>query len=296
LGGPADVYAETDDEATFVEAARIAMASGRPFITIGLGTNLVVADAGFAGIVLRYTGAGIERHGNQLHVQAGAELQALVDSSVAAGFAGLEAMTGIPGSVGAAIHGNAGAYGQSISDTVRAVRFFDGCQVTELDRDACEFRYRASRFHRTRRGGLILSARFEFEPGDAAELAARSARILAERNRKFAPELRCAGSTFKNLILADLPAGAAAEVPATVVKGGKVPAAWFLDQVGACGLVVGGIRVKQDHANTLYNDGTGTAADFCALSDELRRRVRERFSIELEEEVQRLGFWGVSEP
>jgi UDP-N-acetylmuramate dehydrogenase len=290
LGGPADLYAETADEATFVEAARLAAASGQPWITIGLGTNLVVADAGYRGIVLRFAGADFQPHGSTITAQAGAELQALVDASIDAGLAGMEVMTGIPGTVGAAIHGNAGAYGQSISDCVRSVRFFDGAQVVELDHDACEFRYRASRFHRTRRGGLILSALFEFRPGDAAELRARATRIRDQRNQKFPSTLLCAGSTFKNLLLAELPAATSAKVPANVVKGGKVPAAWFLDQIGARGLSVGGIRVKQDHANTLYNDGTGTAADFAALSAELRRRVRERFAIELEEEVQRIGF------
>jgi len=114
--------------------------------------------------------------------------------------------------------------------------------------------------------------------------------ILAIRNRKYPPHMKCAGSIFKNLLWESLPPQARQAAPADIVKGGKVPAAWFLEQVGAKGMACGGVRVSEGHANTLYNAGGGTAADFCALAAELKRRVRERFGIELEEEVQYIGF------
>jgi UDP-N-acetylmuramate dehydrogenase len=102
--------------------------------------------------------------------------------------------------------------------------------------------------------------------------------------------MKCAGSIFKNLVLADLPGPASAQAPESVVREGKAPAAWFLEQVGAKGMAVGGIRVADHHANLLYNAGGGTARDLVALIAELKSRVRDRFGIELEEEVQYVGF------
>ncbi len=293
LGGPAAVFACTEDEGAFVEAVRRARASGAPWVVIGMGTNLIVADEGFPGIVLRYDGARIEVEGGRVRAQAGAALQALVDATIEAGLQGYEPMTGIPGNVGAAIYGNAGAYGASIADRITGVRFFDGERIRETNHAGCGFRYRESEFKRRRLRGepwLILSAEFAFPPGDAEDMRRKASEILAIRNRKYPPEMQCAGSIFKNLLLERLPEQARAAVPVQVVKGGKVPAAWFLEQAGAKGLACGGVRVSADHANTLYNAGGGTAAEFCALAAELKRRVRERFGIELEEEVQYIGF------
>jgi UDP-N-acetylmuramate dehydrogenase len=101
--------------------------------------------------------------------------------------------------------------------------------------------------------------------------------------------MKCAGSIFKNFLLRDLPADVAAEVPAAVVREGKVPAAWFLEQVGSKGARRGDIQVADYHANLIYNDGAGTARDLCALIADLKERVRERFGIEVEEEVQYVG-------
>lgn len=293
LGGPAAVFACTEDERAFVEAVRQAQEGEAPWVAIGMGTNLIVADEGFPGIVLRFDGARIHVEGNRVTAQAGAALQSLVDAAIDAGLQGYEPMTGIPGNVGAAVYGNAGAYGASISDRLVRVRYFDGAAVRETDHAGCGFRYRESEFKRRRLKGepwLILSAEFEFPAGNAAEMRRKADDILAIRNRKYPPDMKCAGSIFKNLLLDALPQAAREAAPPEVVKGGKVPAAWFLDQAGAKGLARGGIRVSADHANTLYNAGGGTAAEFRSLVGELKRRVREQFGIELEEEVQYIGF------
>lgn len=297
LGGPAAVFACTHDEAAFVEAVRAVRSSGAPWVVIGMGTNLIVSDDGFPGAVLRYDGSRIRVEGRCVRAEAGAALQSLVDTTIEAGLQGYEPMTGIPGNVGAAIYGNAGAYGASISDRIVRVRYFDGAAIRETDHAGCGFRYRESEFKRRRLKGepwLILSAEFAFPGGDAAEMRSRAEEILAIRNRKYPPEMKCAGSIFKNLLWENLPERARAAVPAEVIKGGKVPAAWFLDRAGAKGLAAGGIRVSADHANTLYNAGGGTAAEFLSLVAELKRRVREQFGIELEEEVQYIGFGEVT--
>jgi UDP-N-acetylmuramate dehydrogenase len=121
------------------------------------------------------------------------------------------------------------------------------------------------------------------------ELEQISAGILQVRNEKFPPPMKCAGSIFKNLLLRELPLAVAAGVPDAVVREGKIPAAWFLEQVGAKGMQRGDIHVAGYHANLLYNAGHGTARDLRDLIAELKRRVRESFGIEVEEEVQYVG-------
>lgn len=289
IGGPASLYAEARTETALVDAIKVLKRASVRHLVAGSGTNLVVADSGFPGVVLTFSGDSITVEANCVTVQAGASLQSLVDFAVAGGLKGLDSMTGIPGQVGAAIYGNAGAYGNSISDFVREVRFFDGMEIRTLDHAGCEFRYRSSVFKR-RKDWVILSAVLEFEIGDPAALAARAAWILETRNAKYPPEMCCAGSIFKNLILVELPARIQALVPPEVVKGGKVPSAWFLDVTGVKGMRSGGIRVAEYHANLIYNAGGGTARELRQVIEELKRRVRDRFGIDLEEEIQYVGF------
>ncbi len=289
VGGPAAILADTESEPAFVEALKVLGASAARWTVIGGGTNLIVSDNGYAGVVLRFRGAALARAGGRVEAQSGAALQSVVDFAVGHGLEGLERMTGIPGFAGGAIYGNAGAYGQSISDTLESVCAFDGQRVRRLDRAECEFRYRDSVFKRQKEW-LILTAVFGLRGGDAAALQASADEILATRNRKYPPDMRCAGSIFKNLILDELPEPVRAQVPAGVVKNGKVPAAWFLDQAGGRGLRSGGILVAEYHANLVYNDGAGTARELRGLIGELKRRVEARFGLPLEEEVQFLGF------
>jgi UDP-N-acetylmuramate dehydrogenase len=289
IGGPADIYAETDNADAFVAALTAAHASGWPVMVIGGGTNLIVSDEGFRGVVLRYRAGCLTADGNQVVADAGAVLQDLVDFTVDRGLKGLETLAGIPGSVGAAVYGNAGAYGHSIAERVANVRFYDGHAVRVFDNAACEFRYRESVFKRNKEW-IIFSTELLLDAGDAAALRKTADDIVKIRNEKFPVTMKCAGSIFKNLLLHELPERVAGEVPSTVVREGKIPAAWFLEKAGAKGLQRGDIHVAQYHANLIYNAGSGTAADLYAMIQELKRRVRERFGIEIEEEVQYVGW------
>jgi len=288
IGGPADVYAETCSDESFIAAFREARGSGLATVVIGGGTNLIVSDAGFRGIVLRYRADRLQAHGNCVTADAGAVLQELVDFAITHGLKGLETLAGIPGSVGAAVYGNAGAYGHSISERVTAVRFYDGAQMRVFSNEECQFHYRESLFKR-RKEWIIFSTELRLESADSRDLRQIADDILRVRNEKFPVTMKCAGSIFKNLMYAELPPDVAAAVPAAVVREGKVPSAYFLEQVGAKGTERGQIRVATYHANLIYNAGGGTAEDLCALIADLKSRVRERFGIELEEEVQYVG-------
>jgi UDP-N-acetylmuramate dehydrogenase len=288
IGGPARTLLDADDETSLLEAWRAVDESGWPRVVIGGGTNLIVSDAGFPGAVLRYTAKSVAIDECMVRIDAGAMLQNLVDATIDHGLRGIETMTGIPGWVGGAIYGNAGAYGHSIQERVESVRFFDGEAVREIGNAECEFRYRESIFKRNK-NWIVLSATLRLDRADPSDLRAHATSIRKIRDAKYPPDMRCAGSIFKNLLLADLSASARAQIPESVIREGKVPSAYFLEQAGAKGLADGAIRVADYHANLIYNTGSGTALQLRAMICQLKALVRGRFGIELEEEVQYVG-------
>jgi UDP-N-acetylmuramate dehydrogenase len=158
-----------------------------------------------------------------------------------------------------------------------------------MDNAACRFGYRESIFKR-QKDWIIFSTQMDLDPADPAELRRAADEILTIRNQKYPPTMKCAGSIFKNLLLAELPASVAGAVPDRVVREGKVPSAYFLEQVGAKGIRLGDIQVADYHANLIYNAGQGTARDLRTLITSLKDKVRQRFGFDLEEEVQYVGF------
>jgi UDP-N-acetylmuramate dehydrogenase len=178
---------------------------------------------------------------------------------------------------------------------VQRAWFSDGDRVEEVSNAECQFRYRESIF-KDQKDWIILSTRLHFGEGDPPELAIIASDIRTIRDAKYPPTMRCAGSIFKNVFFAELPAGVQAEIPHTLVREGKVPSAWFLEQVGAKGMQRGDIKVATYHANLIYNDGEGTAGDLMLIIEELKKRVQGRFGFDLEEEVQFVGFEYSTEP
>lgn len=289
LGGPCLALIDIASPAALSPVFALLRQSAAPQITIGGGSNLLVSDAGWPGWVLRFTASQLERRGDLTWGSSGATWQSVVDFHVAAGLSGMEKMTAIPGWLGGAIYGNAGAYGQTLMDFTHSVEVFDGQDFLTIPRAECGFVYRSSRF-KSRKDWLVTGAHLYLPPGDPAALAAAAQEIFETRNQKFPPTMKCAGSIFKNQLADRLPPATLARVPAQLIRGGKIPSAWFLEQIGAKGLRQGGIEVAPYHANLIYNTGSGTAEEVCVLIDELKARVEEEFDFLLEEEVQFIGF------
>lgn len=292
IGGPADLLIDVGAEVALPEVMAALQDAHCHAALIGGGSNLIVSDRGFPGAVVRYTASRMERSGGGsdecLRVESGAVLQDLVDFTIGEGLRGLETMTGIPGWTGGAVYGNAGAYGHSIQERIESVQFFDGRGFREIGNAECAFAYRESVFKR-RKDWIVTAATLRMQAGDAAALRESADGILKIRNEKYPPTMHCAGSIFKNLILAELPEAVQAQVPERVIREGKVPAAFFLEGVAAKGMQMGAIRVADYHANLIYNPGGGTAAELRDLIAVLKLRVLDKYGLRLEAEVQFLS-------
>lgn len=289
IGGPARFFREVRKEEELLETIIWARENRIPFLVIGCGSNLLVSDCGFSGLVIRNAVEGIRRTDQRLLVKGGTLLPDLVDFANRTGLGGLEKMVGIPGTVAGAIYGNAGAYGQSISDHLTGVDVFNGRGVGCFSGLQCRFSYRESIF-KTRRDLVILEAEFKPERSEPRTLQAASQEIRTLRETKYPPGLRCPGSFFKNLPVQDLSSAAVSKIPRERIVHGKVPAGYLLEEVGAKGKSRGAVRVASYHGNLFFNDGGGTAWDFLSLAREYQRRVKEKFGVLLEPEVQLVGF------
>jgi UDP-N-acetylmuramate dehydrogenase len=286
IGGPADFYfaAHTSDQ--LLAALRVAHEIELPVFLLGGGSNLLVSDDGFRGLVLRNAIETVEFDGSAALVGGGADFLDLIYQCRDRGLAGLEVAAGIPGSVGGAIHGNAGCYGRDIGQiTIEgAIATLDGATVETQPGAWFEFAYRDSRLKRDPR--VLISCLLQFQPGDRDEIQKVIDEKLEVRRAKH-PQWRIeptAGSYFKNLPPAWRTPGAKLS-PGTH----RVAAGQLLDEVGCRGLRVGDAMVFAKHANIIVNAGHATAREVLELAGIMKARVRERFGLELEEEVMFLG-------
>lgn len=269
IGGPADLFVVAPGEKALARLLPALDQAKRPWVAVGNGTNLLVADEGYRGVVVRL-GEGFRqlRRSAQGLVAGGAlPLPAMARGAVDAGLTGAEFLSGIPGTVGGAVRMNAGAWGTSLGDILTSVTTCrsDGREGVYVPSEL-GFAYRQSRLTGT--GEVVTRIEVALLPGEREEIRRRTAELLSAR-RRSQPVGPSAGSVFKN------PPGA---------KAGKL-----LEEVGAKGLRVGGARVSELHANFILNAGGATAADVVDLIRELRRRVHERFGILLETEIRFLG-------
>jgi UDP-N-acetylmuramate dehydrogenase len=279
VGGRADwlVDVATVEELRAVLAA--ARAGGLPVTILGGGSNVLVADAGVRGVVIRPQMRGAEETApDRVRAGAGLTINGLVRWLISHGLAGLESWAGTPGTVGGAIYGNAHFSGSNISERVREVLLAsrDGV-VSRVAAGDMEFGYDTSRLQRT--GEVLIWAEFAVERGDVAVLRERARQSLAYRKRTQPLALASAGCVFQNPDPARdrLPAG----VPAS--------AGALVDRAGLKGRRVGGAEISRTHANFVVHDGTATARDIRALIEQARAAVRERFGVELRDEVVYLG-------
>ncbi|MCC6290767.1 UDP-N-acetylmuramate dehydrogenase [Candidatus Nomurabacteria bacterium] len=290
IGGYAAYYIRVVEPEELAFVVRETRKLRIPFRLIAGGSNVVFSDETFVGLIIHFVqnNSKIFSKKGTLDVAANLGLMKLIQSSIKDGLAGLESLSGIPGSVGGAIVGNAGAYGQSISDHLTEVQIFDGRNVRWLKKSECHFAYRDSAFKREKRKWLVLRARFKLKNGDSKKLLKKSQQIITTRNMKYNPSMKCPGSFFKNVQVKNISTSALNKIDKNKIRDGKIPAGYLLEVVGACGMKMGKIEVASFHGNLLINRGGGKFADVKKLSRALKNRVYKKFGIRLEEEVRYL--------
>lgn len=255
------------------------------------GSNVVWQDAPFKGTVIKYwapgkVGKNIWLNKNKITCDSSVPLADLIMAAINDNLAGLESLSGIPGTVGGAVVGNAGAYGQGISDNLIAIEIWDGKKIKILNKKDCQFKYRDSIFKH--KNWLVLSLTFELKVGDKKTLSKKAKEIIKVREKKYPPGLRCPGSFFKNIVAADLPKATLKKIDPAKIIHGKLPAGYLLEEVGAKGLKEGGVEVAPYHGNLIVNTGFGKSKEVKKLAAKLKNKVMKRFNIRLQEEVRYL--------
>jgi UDP-N-acetylmuramate dehydrogenase len=334
IGGPARYFVEAKTIGEVQEAVTFARSHDLPLFVLGGGSNLLVADAGWPGLVLKVSVQGIDQQSGHdedgrtlFDVGAGESWDRFVSHAVIARCAGVECLSGIPGSVGGTPVQNVGAYGQEVSETIASVQVLDleDTQVRELCPEACGFSYRVSIFNTTERGRfIVLRVTYALTPGGSPRITYADLKRhfegretppnLAETREAVRhiralkgmlivpgdPDCQSAGSFFKNPVLSqkqheDLKLRAAARgftVPnyPALETHKKVSAAWLVERSGfAKGFGFGRVGISSKHALAIVNRGGATAADVLALKDQIQHRVEEIWGVHLEPEPVIVG-------
>ncbi len=268
VGGPVDCYIEPADRNDLVDLVRVLTAEHVPYLMLGRGSNLLVSDEGFRGVVVNLESglASVRRENGDVIAEAGVRMTKFVDFCVQQGLAGVEMLAGIPGTVGGGIVMNAGAHGGEIADHCVGVEVLEGGTPVWLPKEACGFQYRHSAFE----GRVVLAGRFRLPSGDVEALIRRRKDLIQKRNMSQPLEMPNLGSMFKN--------------PPDRF------AAQLIEEAGLKGKTIGGIQVSEKHANFMVNLGSGTASDVVRLIDLVRRTVYQHSGIQLELEVKLVGF------
>ncbi|MDP3954851.1 MAG: UDP-N-acetylmuramate dehydrogenase [bacterium] len=266
IGGPADYFFIANEIEEIKKAVRIAREAGLDYYILGSGSNLLVSDKGIRGMVIQVSSFKIQVSSFKMLIDAGVPLAEVVQQAADDGLAGLEFAVGIPGSFGGAVAGNAGAWQQAVGDRITRVHVLSPEGGDRwLDRDECGFDYRQSRFKKS--GEIVLEAELELKAREVGEIREMMKNYLEKRSVK--PKEPSAGSIFVNPKLQ--------------------AAGTLIDQCGLKGYRIGDAQISPLHANFIINTGLAKCRDVLELIELCRDKVREKFGIELEQEIKFIG-------
>ncbi|HET7153350.1 MAG TPA: UDP-N-acetylmuramate dehydrogenase [Candidatus Kapabacteria bacterium] len=268
IGGPADLYLEPEDDEDAAQLLRFLSERKMPFVVLGNGSNVLVADSGYRGAVINLEhGFGfIRMEGDEVAAGAGIRLAQFVDFCIQESLKGAEMLSGIPGTLGGAVIMNAGAYGGEISDHMTEIEIIRNGKLVRIKKDEAGFAYRTSRLQ----GEIVLGARFKFPHGDKEEMKTVRRETMLKRNSSQPVQFPNAGSIFKN------PQGAYAAV--------------LIQECGLKGTWRGGAEISEQHGNFIINKERASANDVLELIRLIRQTVHEKKNVKLELEVKLVGF------
>jgi len=276
IGGRAKYFFMAKSEKDLFEVIRWAVRSETPFFILGRGSNLLVSDKGYKGIVIKIKFSAFKFKRNKAFVSAGTEARKLVQASMEKGLSGLEWLSGIPTTIGGAIRGNAGAFGKNISNVVKKVKVLEvskkgKLRIKNLSKRRCRFSYKQSIFKKNE-NLIILSAVLKLKKDKKENIKERIEKYLRYRKENH-PNGLSAGCIFKNYKF----------------KGKLTPASFLIEKAGLKGEKIGSAQVSPKHANFIINLGKAKAEDVFLLIKTVKKKVKDKFGISLEEEIQYLG-------
>jgi len=291
IGGPARYFFVAKSKEDLKNAILWAKKKKLSFFILGAGSNVLFSDKGFNGLVIKIQNSNLkiqnENSKFKIICGAGLPLVKLVFKSSEIGATGLENLAGIPGTLGGAIWGNAGAFGREIGDLVEEVRVLDvgssKLEVKKLKKEDCKFGYRNSIFKR-RKNWIILEATLKLEKGNKKEIEEKIKEILKLRKEKQPLEFRSAGSVFKNVPIKKVQKKIQEKFKEKI-KNGFLPAGVLIEAARLKGYQIGGAKISEKHANFIVNTGEAKARDVLELIELIKKRVKKKFKIELKEEI-----------
>ncbi|MDD2766527.1 MAG: UDP-N-acetylmuramate dehydrogenase [Candidatus Moranbacteria bacterium] len=291
IGGKANYFTKVNGALELASAVEYAENNGLSLCIFSGGSNILFSDKGFDGMVIQMTDKTIKISGEKILCGAGVSLLDVVHTACSAGLSGMEKLAGIPGSLGGAIRGNAGAFGVEIGSVVHSVKVYSmtSGMLQEYPREKCAFGYRTSIFKKNP-SLIIISADLRLECGNAEHLMKTANETIASREAKHSQKAQCAGSFFMNPLIRDTHLLQEFEKDTgSPSKDGKLPAGWLIDHAGLRGKKIGGAMVSKQHPNYLVNTGSATAEDVLMLASLIKTRVRDELGVRLKEEVQFIG-------
>lgn len=289
LGGPAKFYFKANSPEEVLAGVVSAQEKNIPYLLVAGGTNTVFSDKGFDGLIIhfhqsKFKDSDFEIKNNKIIVSASVILFDLVKKLAEEGLSGLEKLSAIPGCVGGAIVGNAGAYGQYVGELVDWVEIFDGQIVRKIKKTDCNFGYRHSIFKE--KNWLVLRVCLKLKKSNKDKLTKEVKDIAKTRWQKFGAHPVCAGSFFKNVDQKKVTKDVLVQIDCSQFPDDKIPAGYLIGESIKNKLKMGGISIAPFHNNFLINDGTGKTKDLVKLAEKIKSLVKQKFGIELEEEVR----------
>lgn len=296
VGGSARYFTEIKEPGELTGALSFAKENGTPFFVLGAGSNILVSDKGYNGLVIHLSMGGLEIRGTTAKAGAALSMASVVAKTAQAGLSGFEWAIGVPGTIGGSVRGNAGCFGKEMKDVVQSVQFLDTAtgEQKEFSNKQCEFAYRDSIFKKHPEW-IIVCAALGLADGNSKEIQERIKNITLDRTKKQDIGTKSCGCIFKNVpwdrkdidkeaILARFP-----DMPSSGTVEG-IPVSYLLDHAGLKGRRVGRVSVSPKHANFFVNEGGATAEEVVMLISIAKDAVKRKFGIVLEEEIQYVGF------
>jgi len=291
IGGPAKWLVEVKSVDEIIKAIQLAEQNGVKWFVMGGGSNTLASDTGFDGLVIKLAMRGYKIDGTTVIAEAGMPTGALARATAEAGLAGFEWAVTLPGTIGGAVRGNAGCFGSEMKDTVKEVLVLRDGQSVTLSGSELSFGYRDSFFKHSK--DIVLSVTMELLPGDAVVLKQKMDEQIAKRKAAQPFYGGSAGCIFKNYEIKDNELDRIkqeSDIPVEMLDKKQISTGWLIQQMDLKGKQIGGAKISEEHGNFIVNLGDAKADDVMQLISLVKMNARDRFGVQLEEEVEYLGF------